>query len=153
MLKEEFKDLPAEFQKEVPPLDEVYLKNPTDDCPSGTRGRIAVYEMFDMNVELERAILAGKPEDELFSIVRKQGMLTMKEDAIIKASQGVIPFEEVNTLGGQFELPAEAVDVADANMQNAACKPAKTSTDDDVKEAEKPSVAPKRRENAARLKM
>jgi hypothetical protein len=34
-------------------------------------------------------------------------MLTMKEDAIIKSAKGMIPFEEVNTLGGEFELPEE----------------------------------------------
>jgi type II secretory ATPase GspE/PulE/Tfp pilus assembly ATPase PilB-like protein len=50
-----------------------------------------VYEMFDMNTELERAILANKSEDDLYSIVRKNGMLTMKEDAIIKSAQGKVP--------------------------------------------------------------
>src|ERR1700686_2983129 len=29
MMKDQFKDLPAEFQKAIPPLTEVYLKNPT----------------------------------------------------------------------------------------------------------------------------
>ena len=37
------------------------------------------------------------------------GMLTMKEDAIIKSAQGMIPFEEVNSLGGEFELEGGAV--------------------------------------------
>lgn len=113
MLKDQFKDLTDEQRKAIPPLDEIYLKNPTPDCPSGTRGRIAVYEMYDMNIELERAILANKPEDEMFGIVRKHGMLTMKEDAIIKSAQGIVPFEEVNTLGGQFELQDEAEPVAE----------------------------------------
>jgi type IV pilus assembly protein PilB len=110
MFKDQFADLPPEYKAEVPPLDEIYLKDPSPDCPAGTRGRIAVFEMFDMNLELEHAILAGKPEDDMFTIVRKHGMLTMKEDAIIKAAKGVIPFEEVNTLGGQFELPEEEAD-------------------------------------------
>jgi type II secretory ATPase GspE/PulE/Tfp pilus assembly ATPase PilB-like protein len=111
MLDKQFADLPPAYHTEVPPLDEVYRMEVTPECPSGTRGRIAVFEMFDMNQELERAILANKPEDELFGIVRKGGMLTMKEDAIIKSAQGTVPFEEVNTLGGEFELddaPAEA---------------------------------------------
>ncbi|MDO8548323.1 MAG: GspE/PulE family protein [bacterium] len=108
MLKDQFSDLPAEYKKDIPPLNEVYLKDPTPECPSGTRGRVAVFEIFDMNQELERTILANKPEDEMFAVVRKSGMLTMKEDAIIKAAKGVIPFEEVNTLGGEFELPEEA---------------------------------------------
>ena len=117
MMEDQFKDLPPEYQKEVPPLTEVYLKNPTPDCPSGTRGRIAVYEMYDMNVEIEKAILANAGEDEMYKIARKSGMLTMKEDAIIKSANGIIPFEEVNTLGGQFELPDELPEI------DAAAKP------------------------------
>ncbi len=128
MMKDEFKDLPPEYLKEVPPLTEVYLKNPTDDCPAGTRGRIAVYEMFDMNVEFERAILASAGEEEIFKIARKNGMLTMKEDAIIKAAKGVIPFEEVNTLGGQFELPDELPEI-DATAKPVAIDEESADTD------------------------
>src|SRR6185503_16540561 len=108
MLKDEFADLSDEFKNEIPPLNEVYRIDPTPECPSGTRGRVGVYEMFDMNSELEKAILANKSEDDLFKIVRKSGMITMKEDAIIKAAQGIVPFEEVNTLGGQFDLGDDA---------------------------------------------
>ena len=104
MLEEEFKDLPKEYAGSVPSLKEVYRLNPTAECPTGTKGRIAVFETFDMNPELEKAILAGKSEDEMFGLVRKHGMLTMKEDAIIKSAKGIVPFEEVNTLGGQFDL-------------------------------------------------
>lgn len=104
ILDAEFEDLPAQYKKEIPDFKEMYRIEQTPDCPAGTRGRIAAFEMFDMNVDLEKAILGNKPEDELFSIVRKNGMLTMKEDAIIKSARGEIPFEEVNTLGGEFEL-------------------------------------------------
>ncbi|HEY4501950.1 MAG TPA: GspE/PulE family protein [Candidatus Paceibacterota bacterium] len=112
MLEKEFADLPAEFKKDIPDLTEVYRLEPTPECPSGTHGRIACFEVFDMSQELERAILAGKPEDDLFSIVRKQGMLTMKEDAIIKSAKGIVPFEEVNTLGGEFDLAEDAAAAA-----------------------------------------
>ncbi len=108
MFKKEFADLPPAYEKNIPPLDEVYRLNPTADCPTGTKGRIAVFEAFEMNPELERAILANKPEEEMFATVRKSGMFTMKEDAIIKSAKGVIPFEEVNTLGGEYDLADEA---------------------------------------------
>lgn len=117
MLKNEFDDLPPEHRKEIPDLKEVYRIDPTPDCPTGTRGRVGVYEMFDMNAELERAILANKPEEEMLKIVRKGGMITMKEDAIIKSSQGLVPFEEVNTLGGQFDLDEEAAVVPDVPVK------------------------------------
>ena len=109
MLGEDFKDLAPEYQKYIPPLTEIYRIKPTPECPSGLKGRTAVVELFEMNTELERAILDKKPEDEIYRIARKGGMFTMKEDAIIKSVQGVIPFEEVNTVGGQFaleEIPA-----------------------------------------------
>lgn len=122
MIKQEFADLPQEHRSEIPSLSEVYRIDPNPDCPSGTRGRVGVYEMFDMNTELERAILANKSEDDLFTIVRKNGMITMKEDAIIKSTQGIVPFEEVNTLGGQFDLGDED------EVATAAAAPATPST-------------------------
>lgn len=112
MLEKEFEDVPPEYKKDIPDLSEVYKLDPTADCPSGTHGRIACFEVFDMNPELERAILAGKPEEEMFAIVRKRGMLTMKEDAIIKSAKGIVPFEEVNTLGGEFDLAEDAAAAA-----------------------------------------
>ncbi len=112
MLDKEFADLPEEYKKELPNLSEVYRLDPTPECPSGTHGRVACFEVFDMNTELERAILAGKPEDELYSIVRKRGLITMKEDAIIKSAKGIVPFEEVNTLGGEFDLAEDAAAAA-----------------------------------------
>jgi hypothetical protein len=137
MLTEQFADLPAENKKEVPELNEVFRMDPTPECPSGTRGRVGVYEMFDMNIELERAILANKPEDELYSIVRKSGMLTMKEDAIIKSAQGLVPFEEVNTLGGQFDL-GEVEAAIDAE---AVAAPAPEKLGEDVAAADATEAA------------
>jgi len=108
MLEDEFADLAPEYKKQLPDLSEFYRIDPTPECPSGTQGRVAVMEMFDMNPELEKAILENKSEDEMRKIVRKHGMLTMKEDAIIKSANGIIPFEEVNMLGGTFDLDDEA---------------------------------------------
>ena len=116
--------------------------DPTPECPSGTRGRIAAFEMFDMNIELERAILERRPEDELVSIVRKNGMLTMKEDAIIKSAQGIVPFEEVNMLGGEFELPETEAPAAtpevvvlaeDGSVSAEPSKPPKAGPPEEIK--------------------
>lgn len=132
MLTAEFADIPAEHRKGVPSLDEVYVLNPTTDCPSGTKGRIAAFEMYDMNPELERAILARKSEEEMFSIVRKNGMLTMKEDAIVKAVKGIVPFEEVNTLGGQFELAEDEDEDKKSTTGEAEALPEEPATPLDV---------------------
>ena len=55
-------------------------------------------EVFEMDKEIEAAVLRNATEPELYKVIRKKGMLSMKEDAILKAFQRIIPFEEVNTL-------------------------------------------------------
>ena len=59
---------------------------------------MAVFEMFKMDKEIEKAILTNPTELSIQALLRKKGMLTMKEDAIVKAFQKLIPFEEVNKL-------------------------------------------------------
>lgn len=98
MLEEQFADLPPEIRKQVPFGEYVYQAEPSAACPTGTRGRIAVVEMLSMNRELEQAILHNPTEPAIMGIARAQGMLTMKEDAILKAFDRIIPFEEVSTL-------------------------------------------------------
>jgi type IV pilus assembly protein PilB len=98
MIDKQFEDLPPEFRKDIPFADTVYKIKPTPECPKGTRGRMAVFEMFMMDKDIEKAILKNPTETEIMKIVRSKGMLTLKEDAIIKAFQKMIPFEEVNKL-------------------------------------------------------
>jgi type IV pilus assembly protein PilB len=98
MLEKEFKDLPEKFRKEIPVGHEMLGIQPTSACPKGVRGRMAVFEMFEMTKELQKMILTDPTEGALWPIVRSQGMFTMKEDAIIKALEKKIPFEEINKL-------------------------------------------------------
>ena len=98
MIEKEFADLPSEFRKEIPTEFEFLEKESTPQCPNGTRGRIAVFEMFKMNREIEHIILKNPVESDIFKAARKSGLITMKEDAIIKAMKKIIPFEEINQL-------------------------------------------------------
>ncbi len=98
MVDDQFADLPQKYIDEIDFTDSVYKVSETPDCPSGTRGRIAVMEVMEMDKDLESVILKNPVELEITKIARSKGMLTMKEDAIIKAMHKVIPFEEVNNL-------------------------------------------------------
>lgn len=112
MLEEEFKGIPEEFRSRIAIGDTVWGIESTSECPSGTRGRIAAVELFTISSDVEQAILKGADENRMFELARAHGMLTMKEDAILKAFARTIPFEEVNTLGGAYvvdeEMPASA---------------------------------------------
>ncbi|MFA6315236.1 MAG: ATPase, T2SS/T4P/T4SS family [Candidatus Paceibacterota bacterium] len=98
MIDRQFADLPEQFKKEIPFSDTVMKIKPTSDAPKGTRGRMAVFEMFTMDKEIEQAILRNATEIEIQKIVREKGMLSIKESAIVKAFEKKIPFEEVNKL-------------------------------------------------------
>jgi type IV pilus assembly protein PilB len=98
MFDKEFEDLPKKFRDEITFGPYVYEMQVSPECPNGTRGRIAVMEVFEMNKDLEQVILKNPTEIEVMKIVRAQGMLTMKEDAILKAMDRTIPFEEVSML-------------------------------------------------------
>ena len=66
-----------------------------------------------MSENLEHIVLTSPVEEKIFEAARKEGMLTMRENAIIKALAGEIPFEDVNTLGGEL-FPEEEQEAAPA---------------------------------------
>ena len=99
MVQEEFSDLPEEYKTELPLKDYVYEPSSTPDCPTGVRGRTVVMEIVKMDERLEETILTNPNEVEIFKAARAQGMITMKEDAILKAMNKEIPHTEINQIG------------------------------------------------------
>ena len=102
MIDKQFEDLPEKYKKEISEIKYVYEAEPSKNCPNGTKGRIAVFEVMTMSKELEKVILENPTDASIRKVARDAGMITMKEDAILKSSQKIIPFREVNTLGGTF---------------------------------------------------
>jgi type IV pilus assembly protein PilB len=94
-IEEQFKDLPDVFKKDIEIKDQMYDTVPSAGCPSGTRGRIAVFEMFKVDKEMQGVILKNPTDAEIYKSARKNGMLTMKGDALLKAVDGIIPLREV----------------------------------------------------------
>lgn len=80
--------------------DKVFYKaGNKEDCPicggTGYKGRMAVHEIFLMNDEIGTMVDAGTPLKEIEERAQTQGMLTLKKDAIDKASQGLTSLMEV----------------------------------------------------------
>jgi type IV pilus assembly protein PilB len=103
--------LPEKFRFKVP--DTIYEPEPTPTCPTGMRGRMAVFEVLEMSSELEKIILENPVESKLWGAARSQGMLTIKEDALLKAFDKKIPFSEVNSLAS-LQMAGDAESEADA---------------------------------------
>jgi type IV pilus assembly protein PilB len=67
-------------------------KGITDD---GYSGRMGIHEVLEISPTLKEMVMADKTGDELEAQARKEGMLTMIEDGIFKAAQGLTSIEEV----------------------------------------------------------
>ncbi len=98
MIDRQFADLPPQVRATIKIPDHVYEATPTPSCPSGTRGRTGVFEMLKIDRDIEHAILTNPSEQAVYDVARAKGMLTMKDDALVKAFNGVIPFGEVNNI-------------------------------------------------------
>lgn len=98
MIDKQFEDLPLEFKRKLSFGKEVYEIVPTSECINGTSGRVAVVEVLEMDKSIESIILKDPTESSLYQAARAKGMISIKEDAILKAFQRVVPFEEVSTL-------------------------------------------------------
>lgn len=68
-----------------------------DTCQSiGYKGRIGIYEILSTNKEIEKIILSGNvSEYDMSDIAIKNGMITMVQDGLLKAIDGITSIEEV----------------------------------------------------------
>ncbi len=98
MIQKQFADLPAEFQGRIPVGDKLFEAKRENGVEVGLKGRVAVFEMFPVDKELQKIILKDPTEGTIWNYVRNKGMLTMREDALLKCMNGIVPWGEVNTL-------------------------------------------------------
>jgi type IV pilus assembly protein PilB len=103
-INETFKSLPKKFQSRIPDKNTVLHPEPSAGCATGYSGRTAVTEVLEINEEMQELILKNASEEEFFQSARKNGFITIQEDAIIKALNHEIPYEEMNAFSSQIGI-------------------------------------------------
>jgi len=93
-IEKRFADLPKEYRDKIEIPDKVYTMQSSATCSTGSRGRVPVLEVLTINKEIQEVIFKNPTEEEVYKVARKNGMLTMSEDAIIKSFRGEVDFEE-----------------------------------------------------------
>jgi len=74
----------------------IYKANGCPKCGhKGTRGRIAVFEVLEMTPQLEEIIISGPTESKILAEAKRQGMITMLGDGVLKILEGAVGFEEL----------------------------------------------------------
>jgi type IV pilus assembly protein PilB len=67
-----------------------------DSCNgSGYAGRQGLYEVMPMTAELRRFILRGASADEMKQTAVEQGMITLRDDGLLKVRKGITTLDEV----------------------------------------------------------
>ena len=63
---------------------------------SGYKGRVGIYEVLQNNDEIENIILSNPSINELRKKAIENGMITLREDGLIKIAQHITTLEELN---------------------------------------------------------
>lgn len=66
------------------------------DAPGGYKGRMGVYEVFNVSEQIQELILKRATSTEIQEQAQKEGMVTMRQDGYFKALAGNTTLQEVN---------------------------------------------------------
>jgi len=72
-----------------------YRPKKSVECEDGYHGRIGLFEILHVSPSIKELISQRVSSDDIEAQARKEGMLTMVEDGIYKAVQGITSMEEV----------------------------------------------------------
>jgi type IV pilus assembly protein PilB len=62
---------------------------------SGYRGRVGIYSVMKMSDTIKEMAIAHAPESEIAPVAHSEGMLTLREDGLVKVRSGMTSLEEV----------------------------------------------------------
>ena len=75
---------------------EIYHSTGCPACQNkGVSGRIALFEILAMTPELEEIINTSPTEHRILEEAKRQGMISLRQDGVLKALNGLISIEEV----------------------------------------------------------
>jgi type II secretory ATPase GspE/PulE/Tfp pilus assembly ATPase PilB-like protein len=70
----------------------------------GYKGRVAIYEFFLLDEELQDMVSAHRPTGELRKAAIERGMHTLRDDGWEKVSQGLTTIDEVQRITSTFQI-------------------------------------------------
>ncbi len=74
---------------------EFWKQNPSKEYPDGYHSRIGIYEILRVTPTIRELIMKNASSDDIDIQAKKEGMLSMVEDGIVKAVKGLTTIEEV----------------------------------------------------------
>ena len=98
-------------KEEIPDLTIYGPKGCTACNGSGYKGRVGLYELMEMTEEVQKAVNANIPEEQLRRTAMQEGMATLRDAGLQKLREGMTSIEEVvkRTVVTKEALPAYLV--------------------------------------------
>ncbi len=76
--------------------EKIYLPAGCDKCNhTGYKGRIGIFEAILMNQRIEKVVQMSASDREIWEAAKGQGILTMKQDGVLKVLRGITSLEEL----------------------------------------------------------
>ena len=79
----------------------LYRGKSTPEFPSGFKGRLGLYEVFEITEQIQDLIIKRATSTEIQKIAVEQGMVTMREDGYLKALSGLTTVTEINRVAAE----------------------------------------------------
>jgi type IV pilus assembly protein PilB len=89
-------DLPTSVTSQFKPPYQIYHAKGCATCKGrGVLGRTGIYEAFAITKEIEDIVSSGVTTQKITAQTKKQGMITLRQDGIVKALKGTVSIEEI----------------------------------------------------------
>ena len=78
----------------------------------GYKNRIGIYEVFTMNDKIKQLTIDSAPAFKILQQAIEDGMITMLQDGVLKALEGITSLEEIYRVIGNFDYINELYDIS-----------------------------------------
>lgn len=74
----------------------------TQDTPDGYVGRAGLYEAIDVDEDIQKLIVARATAGDIMRVAKMKGVVTMRQDGMLKSLSGVTTIDEVNRVASDL---------------------------------------------------
>jgi type IV pilus assembly protein PilB len=79
----------------------LFKGNDSPESPGGYKGRMGLYEVFEVTSAIQELILKRAPSSEIQRVAQAEGMISMRQDGYLKALAGHTGLQEVNRVAAE----------------------------------------------------
>lgn len=102
-IKKLLAEIPAASHVQIPArIETLWRAKGCPKCHHGFKGRIGIFEVFLMTPGTEKLIIDYAPNSEIERVAIEEGMVTLKQDGVLKAIAGITTLGEVESAAGEL---------------------------------------------------